>query len=127
MVNAATRPSKARLRPIVPIESRRFARSATAAAPRLSRQTAHRRSGAALHDFRSYQIPNRFAAAIAFAFLMASLGGSLREAISGLALAGVVLAGGIVLFARHWLGGGDVKLLAATALWVPAPLVTTFA
>ena len=82
---------------------------------------------AALHDLRSYQIPNRFAAAIALAFLVASLGGSLREAISGLALAVVVLAGGIVLFARHWLGGGDVKLLAATALWVPAPLVAGFA
>lgn len=28
-----------------------------------------------------------------------------------------VLALGILAFGAHWLGGGDVKLLAATALW----------
>lgn len=29
----------------------------------------------------------------------------------------LVLAGGVMLFAKGWLGGGDAKLLAATALW----------
>ncbi|MGI3212466.1 A24 family peptidase [Roseovarius tibetensis] len=29
-----------------------------------------------------------------------------------------VLAGGFVLFAKGWMGGGDVKLLAVTALWL---------
>jgi prepilin peptidase CpaA len=82
---------------------------------------------AAVHDFRSYQIPNRFAAVIALCFLATSFGGSVREAVSGLALGTGVLAAGIVLFARRWLGGGDVKLLAAVALWVPGPLFAAFA
>jgi prepilin peptidase CpaA len=34
-----------------------------------------------------------------------------------LAIAGMTLAAGFVLFALHMIGGGDVKLLSATALW----------
>ncbi|MEI4233537.1 A24 family peptidase [Roseovarius sp. D22-M7] len=29
-----------------------------------------------------------------------------------------ILGGGLALFARGWMGGGDVKLLAVTALWL---------
>ena len=29
-----------------------------------------------------------------------------------------ILGGGLVLFARGWMGGGDVKLLAVTGLWL---------
>lgn len=29
-----------------------------------------------------------------------------------------ILAGGMILFARGWMGGGDVKLLAVTGLWL---------
>lgn len=41
-----------------------------------------------------------------------------------------ILAGGLVLFARGWMGGGDVKLLAVTGLWLgpaatPALLLLT--
>ena len=32
-------------------------------------------------------------------------------------VAGIIFAGGVVLFVLNALGGGDVKLLAATALW----------
>jgi prepilin peptidase CpaA len=81
---------------------------------------------AAVSDALSYQIPNRFAVAIAFSFLAASLGGSLHEALTGLAIGAIVFAIGIALFARRLLGGGDVKLLAATALWVPPPLFAAF-
>ena len=38
---------------------------------------------------------------------------------AGCALA--VFLGGAVLFARGWLGGGDVKLLSAATLWAGAP------
>ena len=31
---------------------------------------------------------------------------------------GVVLAGGYIVFAMKWMGAGDIKLLAACALWV---------
>jgi prepilin peptidase CpaA len=82
---------------------------------------------AAYHDVRTYQIPNRFAVAIGCGFVAASLGGSWREALFGLALGIAVLVAGTALFARGWLGGGDVKLLAAVILWVPAPLLASFA
>lgn len=41
-----------------------------------------------------------------------------------------IIAGGLVLFARGWMGGGDVKLLAVTGLWLgpaatPALLLLT--
>ena len=41
-----------------------------------------------------------------------------------------ILSGGLVLFARGWMGGGDVKLLAVTGLWLgptatPALLILT--
>jgi len=41
-----------------------------------------------------------------------------------------ILGGGLVLFARGWMGGGDVKLLAVTGLWLgpvatPALLILT--
>ena len=41
-----------------------------------------------------------------------------------------ILAGGLTLFARGWMGGGDVKLLAVTGLWLgpaatPALLLLT--
>jgi len=81
---------------------------------------------AAWHDVRSYEVPNRFAAAIALAFLAASLTGTLHAALVGLGIGGAVLALGTVFFALGWVGGGDVKLLAAIALWVPVPLLAGF-
>ena len=41
-----------------------------------------------------------------------------------------ILGGGLILFARGWMGGGDVKLLAVTGLWLgpaamPALLLLT--
>jgi prepilin peptidase CpaA len=44
--------------------------------------------------------------------------------VGGAAVAAVILTVGIVLFALRVAGGGDVKLLAATALWAgPAQIV----
>lgn len=82
---------------------------------------------AAIADLRFYQIPDRHAVAIALAFPLFALGAGLHEALSGLAIGAVAFALGIVLFARSWLGGGDVKLLAAVALWTPPSLLTAFA
>jgi prepilin peptidase CpaA len=75
---------------------------------------------AALHDVRFYLIPNRFCAAIAASFVLFAAG-SLPAAEIGAALAAGVglFAAGAVLFSRGLLGGGDVKLLAAVALWAP--------
>jgi len=82
---------------------------------------------AAVADLRFYQIPNRHAVAVALAFLLFALGADLDETLSALAVGAAVFALGIVLFARSWLGGGDVKLLAAVALWTPPPLLAGFA
>jgi prepilin peptidase CpaA len=82
--------------------------------------------GAAYCDIRTYQIPDGFALAIAGAFIAAALGGSLGEAVAALAIAAAVFAAGVAMFARKWLGGGDVKLLAATALWVSPALLAPF-
>jgi prepilin peptidase CpaA len=82
---------------------------------------------AAVHDIRSYEIPDRFATLIAFAFVVGSLTGGLHTALSGILLGTIVFAVGLGLFALRCVGGGDVKLLAATSLWVTAPLVANFA
>jgi prepilin peptidase CpaA len=77
--------------------------------------------GAAVTDVRSRRVPNLLPALVAAAGLAA-------RAASGDAVPSVLLAGGvfIVLYAcwrRGWLGGGDVKLLSACALLVPAGAV----
>lgn len=79
---------------------------------------------AAFTDLRSRQISNKLNAAIA-------LGAPLFWWASGLSFGdiawqvGVALVSLVVLagfFALRWMGGGDVKLLAALALWVQPAL-----
>ncbi len=82
---------------------------------------------AAFADLRSYQIPNRYAVAIMLAFLGFSVGNGLHEAAVALAVGAGVFVVGTACFAKSWLGGGDVKLLVALALWVPPPLLPAFA
>ena len=89
-------------------------------------------TAAAFEDFRRLTIPNLVPAALCllwpiyFAATAPSLYGGLGAV--GCALAVFVI--GAALFARGWLGGGDVKLLAAATLWVgpigtPSLLVMT--
>lgn len=75
---------------------------------------------AAFTDLRSRQISNKLNAAIA-------LGAPLFWWASGLSLGDIAWQVGVALislvilagfFALRWMGGGDVKLLAALALWV---------
>jgi prepilin peptidase CpaA len=75
-------------------------------------------TAAAFEDFRRYIIPNRLTAALcllwpAYFATAPSLWGALAAVGCGLA----VFAVGALLFARGYVGGGDVKLLAAAALW----------
>ena len=72
---------------------------------------------AALSDIATYLIPHRYSAAIAIAFLVFAIGRPLPFLFSGLAAAALLFTVGALLFARNLLGGGDVKLLAATGLW----------
>ena len=73
---------------------------------------------AALQDATRLRISNLFPIAIVAAFVawVAVVG---LEAAIWRNLLGFILcfAAGLFLFSRNWLGGGDVKLLAAIALW----------
>ena len=75
---------------------------------------------AVVSDVRHLIIPNWTCIAIAAAFLPAALFQGLDYADiawhygAGMAL---ILAG-MILFARHLIGGGDLKLLAAAGVWI---------
>lgn len=76
--------------------------------------------GAAVQDARLRNISNAwpvtlillFAAAWPFGLIAGSL-------VSHMLHFAIVLVVGILLFAVHWVGGGDAKLYAAAALWFP--------
>lgn len=77
---------------------------------------------ATLTDLRSYRIPNRISLAVAGLFPVYVLAG-FADAGSGLLAGGIVFAIGVFLFSRGWMGGGDVKLLAAVSLWAGTELL----
>ncbi len=88
-------------------------------------------AAAAFEDFRRFVIPNLLPLALCalwpFYFAAAP---SLDGALSAIGCAVAVFLGGAVLFARGYMGGGDVKLLGAAALWagpagIPALLMLT--
>ncbi|MBD3845368.1 prepilin peptidase [Bosea sp. SSUT16] len=74
---------------------------------------------AAASDLVSMTISNRLCLALiaSFAVSAALLGLDLREIGWHLAAGGLVLVVAFGLFAAGWIGGGDAKLAAATALW----------
>lgn len=79
---------------------------------------------AALSDFRSFVIPNRLCLAIVAlypAHVMAS--GVSVDWASGLTAAAIVFGIGTVMFASAMIGGGDVKLMTAAALWAGLELL----
>ena len=74
---------------------------------------------AASSDLLTMTISNRLTLALAcgFAALAVAAGLSLHEIGMHLAAGGIVLLAGFGCFAMGWIGGGDAKLAAATALW----------
>ncbi|MEZ2408478.1 prepilin peptidase [Bosea sp. RCC_152_1] len=74
---------------------------------------------AAASDLVSMTISNRLCLALiaGFAICAISLGLGLAEIGWHLAAGGLVLAVAFGFFAASWIGGGDAKLAAATALW----------
>lgn len=75
---------------------------------------------AASSDLFTMTISNRVSLILAGGFVLLALvtGMSLTEMLSHLAAASVVLVVAFVFFTRGWIGGGDAKLAAATALWL---------
>ncbi len=86
---------------------------------------------AAASDILRFRIPNRIVLALAALFPLHLLTSPVpADWMGGLAAGLGLFALGAVLFARGALGGGDVKLLAACALWagpahLPALLLVT--
>ena len=75
---------------------------------------------AASSDLFTMTISNRVTLVLVagFAALALASGMSAADAMSHVAAAATVLAVTFVFFARGWIGGGDAKLAAATALWL---------
>jgi prepilin peptidase CpaA len=84
---------------------------------------------AAIWDLASYTIPNWLPLALTAAFLAFAAATAMPFAAIGLhAAAGLcALIVGIGFFAFGWIGGGDAKLFAATALWLGFHDLMTYA
>ena len=74
-------------------------------------------AAAALHDVMARTVPTLLCLAIAALGLAARA--ATGDLAAGLLAAGLVFLGAALCWRRGWLGGGDVKLLAACALVVP--------
>jgi prepilin peptidase CpaA len=82
---------------------------------------------AAFEDAREYLIPNRISASVAALYPAYALStGEAAAILPALAVGLGVLVLGLIAFARGILGGGDVKLMAAVALWAGPSLVLQF-
>lgn len=86
---------------------------------------------AAAYDLAHRRIPNPLVLALALLGalrLLWAVGTGAESATPGadLGIAVAIFAAGAVLFHLNLFGGGDVKLLAAAALWLGAAAVTPF-
>jgi prepilin peptidase CpaA len=73
---------------------------------------------AAASDLHSFSIPNRISAAMCLLYPAYVLASPVPvEWLPACGLALLTFGGGAFAFSRGWFGGGDVKLLAAAALW----------
>jgi prepilin peptidase CpaA len=75
---------------------------------------------AASSDLLTMTIANRVSLILLAGFLLLAplTGMSVAEMLSHAGAAAIVLVVAFVFFARNWIGGGDAKLAAATALWL---------
>jgi prepilin peptidase CpaA len=74
---------------------------------------------AAASDLLTMTISNRITALLFVGFIALALatGMDINEAVSHAGAAFAVLTVTFIFFARGWIGGGDAKLAAVTALW----------
>ena len=72
---------------------------------------------AAWWDLRVHRIPNALPLAVVALWLGASALGASGPPLAGFATGATLLAAGIAVWRFGWLGGGDVKLIAALGLW----------
>jgi prepilin peptidase CpaA len=82
---------------------------------------------AAVSDVARYDIPHRACGLVGAGYILAAVGGPIGPWLSGLIIGALVFAVGLALFAKGWLGGGDVKLLAVVVPWAGPTHLTEFA
>jgi prepilin peptidase CpaA len=82
---------------------------------------------AAIGDAMTYRIPNILPALVVGGFAATAWFEPASFLVGGLLTSFAVFAVGALLFARRLMGGGDVKLLAATSLWCGPEQLTLFA
>jgi len=82
---------------------------------------------AAVSDIRHYVIPNSIPVIVIIAYGLTASFMPSSFLVGGLLTSLGVLAIGAFFFARGWMGGGDVKLLAAVTLWAGPSLLSLFA
>ena len=75
---------------------------------------------AAASDLLTMTISNRVSLILAGGFVLLAVvtGMSFNDVVWHLGAAGIVLVVAFVFFSLGWIGGGDAKLAAATALWL---------
>ena len=79
---------------------------------------------ASLHDLVARTVPNWLAVALAVLGIgLRAVGGSL---LAGTCAGVIVFVLAAICWRRGWMGGGDVKLLAASSIVVPPSLVLSF-
>jgi prepilin peptidase CpaA len=83
---------------------------------------------AAISDLRTFEIPNWVSGAVVISFLiMAAFDNDPWPLLQGNVITGVgVFVVGFALYAGGYFGAGDVKLLAAIALWMGWPLLISY-
>jgi prepilin peptidase CpaA len=71
-------------------------------------------------DLLTFTIPNRICVSLALGYLAlaAPLGISAADMLLNISCGFAILAIAFVMFHLGWIGGGDAKLAAATALWL---------
>ena len=76
--------------------------------------------GAAIGDLLTMTIPNKLSLGLALGFMLCAIlaGFSGQQILMHVASGASILALGFALFSFGWIGGGDAKLAAATALWL---------
>lgn len=79
-------------------------------------------------DLRTMQIPNRLILLLLAGYVVAALLGGLTlfDIAWSFAAASIVFAFGFIGFSCRWMGGGDVKLLTVSALWLGAGNLAPF-
>jgi prepilin peptidase CpaA len=78
---------------------------------------------AALHDFGFRTVPNRISAALLVVGLLLRL--LQHDLLWGLACGAIVFVITYIVWLRGWMGGADLKLLTASAVFVAPPMVPT--